>query len=384
MSAVGAAVPSLPRPTVMRVMFISMTRAALACDSGAAWHAGRANLGGDRQTGRMHEQVTRHRFGSVGTLTIVVSAVILVSGWIAMGINSDPAVRSAATIFVGVFVQATPFVVLGSVISGLIGGFVSAHALARALPQRRGVAVIAAGVSGAALPGCECSAVPVVGRLRDRGVPDAVALTFLLAAPAVNPVVVISTAIAFPQTPMMAVARLTASLAAAILVGWFWLWIGKPEWIRRPPASKLAAELPARLQDKANLAAATARHDLVDSAAYLAIGALAAAALHTLVPTEWIDHLAGNLMLAIIVMAALAVVMSLCSEADAFVAASLSALPLVPRLVFLVVGPAVDIKLMAMQGGSFGWPFVARFAPACFLVSVICGMITGVAFLGWR
>ena len=69
-------------------------------------------------------------------------------------------------------------------------------------------------------------------------------------------------------------------------------------------------------------------------------------------------------------MAVLAVVLALCSEADAFVAASLSALPLLPRLVFLVVGPTVDVKLIALQAGTFGRAFVARFAPATFVVAV--------------
>ena len=72
------------------------------------------------------------------------------------------------------------------------------------------------------------------------------------------------------------------------------------------------------------------------------------------------------------------------SEADAFVAASLSSLPLVPRLVFLVVGPAVDLKLMAMQTGSFGRRFVARFAPLCLVVAVGCGTAAGALLVGWR
>ena len=79
--------------------------------------------------------------------------------------------------------------------------------------------------------------------------------------------------------------------------------------------------------------------------------------------------LAGHLALGVITMALLAVVLALCSEADAFVASSLTMLPLVPRLVFLVVGPAVDVKLFAMQTGMFGRVFAARFAPATFVVT---------------
>jgi uncharacterized membrane protein YraQ (UPF0718 family) len=91
------------------------------------------------------------------------------------------------------------------------------------------------------------------------------------------------------------------------------------------------------------------------------------------------EHLAGHLVAGILVMALLAVVLALCSEADAFVAASLSMLPLLPRLVFLVVGPAVDVKLFAMQAGMFGRAFAVRFAPTTFVVATAVG--TGVGLL---
>jgi hypothetical protein len=81
-------------------------------------------------------------------------------------------------------------------------------------------------------------------------------------------------------------------------------------------------------------------------------------------------------------MAALAVTLAVCSEADAFVASSLTMVPLVPRLVFLVVGPAVDVKLLAMQSGMFGRTFAARFAPATLVVAVAAATLVGVPLLG--
>ena len=73
----------------------------------------------------------------------------------------------------------------------------------------------------------------------------------------------------------------------------------------------------------------------------------------------------------------LAVVLAICSEADAFVAASLREFSLTARLVFLVVGPAVDVKLIAMQSGMFGRRFAARFAPLTFAVAVACALLVG-------
>lgn len=104
--------------------------------------------------------------------------------------------------------------------------------------------------------------------------------------------------------------------------------------------------------------------------------------MRSVVPQWVFTHIAGNLAVGIIVMALLAVVLALCSEADAFVAASLTMVPLLPRLVFLVVGPAVDVKLIAMQAGVFGRAFAARFAPVTFVVAIICATAVGLVVLG--
>jgi uncharacterized protein len=112
-----------------------------------------------------------------------------------------PAPRSWSTVFLATLLQALPFLVLGVVVGAVIATLVPSVALARALPKRSLFAVPVAGVAGAALPGCECSAAPVANRLISRGVEPAVALMFLLAAPAINPIVLVATAVAFPTHP---------------------------------------------------------------------------------------------------------------------------------------------------------------------------------------
>lgn len=284
---------------------------------------------------------------------------------------------TAATVFVAIFVQALPFLALGVVISGLVATFVTPAVLARRLPRRTGPAVLVAGVSGAALPGCECGSVPIARRLYGDGSNGAAALTFMLAAPAINPVVLVSTAVAFPGAPEMVGARFTASLLTALAMGAAWARWGRGRWVSR--------RLPMAFSDsdsRRTRFSEAARHDFLQAASYLVVGALAAAALHVLVPPWMFEHLAGQLALGILTMAVLAVLLSLCSEADAFVAASLTMLPLLPRLVFLVVGPAVDLKLIAMQAGMFGRAFAVRFAPATFAVAVCCATAVGWVFLG--
>jgi len=292
----------------------------------------------------------------------------------------NAALSTAGTVFCGVFVQAVPFLVLGVVVSGLIAVFVSPERLARWLPRRPAVAVLAAGVGGAALPGCECGSVPVARRLfGDGGATGAAALTFMLAAPAINPVVLVATAVAFPGAPRMVLARMGASLLTAVIIGWAWSRWGRPEWItRRLPTPGV------RTESRWVVFAEAARHDFLQAASYLVLGAAAAAALHVVVPQWVFAHLAADPILGVLAMAALAVVLALCSEADAFVAASMTMVPLLPRLVFLVVGPAVDVKLFAMQAGMFGRAFAARFAPCTFVVAIASACAVGSFVLGGR
>ena len=89
----------------------------------------------------------------------------------------------------------------------------------------------------------------------------------------------------------------------------------------------------------------------------------------------------GHLLVGVVSMALLAFVLALCSEADAFVAASLTMVPLLPRLVFLVVGPAVDVKLVAMQAGLFGRAFALRFAPLTLIVTTTVATVVGAVLL---
>ena len=310
-------------------------------------------------------------------LVIGLAGFALWAGGLHTFVAGHPDVATGATVFCGVFIQAIPFLVLGVVVSGLIAAFAPAELLVRRLPRRTGPAILVAAVGGAALPGCECGSVPVARRMFRDGALGAAALTFMLAAPAVNPVVLVATAVAFPGQPTMVVARCTASLLTALIMGAGWSRWGRAEWItRRLPAvddgdtSKWVSFREA------------ARHDFLQAASYLVLGAGAAAVLHVVVPRWMFEHLAGHVVVGILVMASLAVVLALCSQADAFVASSLSMLPLLPRLVFLVVGPAVDAKLIAMYVGVFGRAFAARFAPAAFAVATLVATVVGAVLLG--
>ncbi|MFF8831256.1 permease [Streptomyces sp. NPDC015131] len=311
----------------------------------------------------------------------------------------SPAFRAWRTVFVAVTVQALPFLVFGTLVSAAISTFVPASLFRRVLPRRPVLAVPVAGAAGVVLPGCECASVPVAGSLMRRGVAPAAALAFLLSAPAVNPIVLVATAVAFPGSPEMVVARLVASLAVSMAMGWLWIGLGRPEWLRLPGTGGVpgagsgagsgpgSGSVPgsgsgsgerdaggrspsARFQD-------ALRHDFLHAGGFLVVGAMAAATFNVLVPQSVLDAVSGSPWLSVLALAALAVVLAVCSEADAFVAASLTGFSPTARLAFMVVGPMVDVKLVALQAGTFGRAFAVRFASATFVVAVLASVLVG-------
>ncbi|MBL7261744.1 permease [Actinoplanes sp. LDG1-01] len=320
------------------------------------------------------EKKPERKIGSLEILAGLLVLLVVFRGPLSE-LVSGPALQTWTTVFVSVLVQAAPFLAFGVALSAVIAVYVPRSFWAKALPSHPALAVPTASLAGVVLPGCECGSVPIAGSLIRRGVTPAAALAFLLAAPAINPIVLTATVIAFPGRPEMAVARGVASLVVAVLIGWLWLRLGKTEWIRLPHRP----ELDDLSQARAFWAAC--RHDVLHAGGFLVIGAAAAATINVVVPEAWLTGLAANEVLAILALAVLAVLLSICSEADAFVAASLSQFSLTSRLVFLVVGPMVDLKLISMQTGVFGRRFASRFAPATFVVAVLVATLFGAVLL---
>ncbi|KAB2346801.1 permease [Actinomadura rudentiformis] len=311
---------------------------------------------------------------AVWAFAAVAALLVLGRVWIAPDLDGR-SLDAWTTVFVAICVQALPFLVFGVALSAAITAFVPPSFWNRVLPRRPGAAVPVAGAMGAVLPGCECASVPVAGGLMARGVAPAAALTFLLAAPAINPIVIVATAVAFPGSPEMVVGRFVASLVVAVLAGWAWLLFGKGEWIKIP--SRPHVDGAGRWESFRQ----AMRHDIMHAGGFLVVGGIAAATINVVVPAEWVNGVAGIPWLSVLVLAVLAVLMSICSEADAFVAASLTQFSPTARLAFLVVGPMVDLKLIALQTGFFGRRFAIRFIPLTFVLAVGVSAITGEVLL---
>ncbi|WP_304450738.1 permease [Nocardiopsis sp. YSL2] len=313
---------------------------------------------------------TSRRTGTVWLFALFITAMALAHAWLSDSLTSE-AFLAWATIFTAISFQALPFLVFGVALSAALTAFVPASVYERFFPDRANRAVPVAGLSGAVLPGCECASVPIAGSLMRRGVAPGAALTFLLAAPAINPVVMIATAVAFAGQPEMVFGRFGASLLASVAIGWIWVRFGRADWLRLP-SSEHAPGTSTWVVFRDSMV-----HDMMHAGGYLVVGGLAAASLNVMVPREWLVTVAGMPIVSVLVLALLAILLSICSEADAFVAVSLTDFSPTAKLAFMVIGPMVDLKLIAMQAGMFGWRFALRFAPLCVVVGLLSTFLFG-------
>jgi hypothetical protein len=292
-------------------------------------------------------------------LVVVGALVLLAVAARAVDAGQAPWLRNLVIIFGSLLVEAMPFIALGALVSAAIEVFVPASAFARIALLPRALQLPAAAVSGMAFPVCECGSVPVARRLARKGLAPGAAVTFMLAAPIVNPVVIASTAVAYRGRDtlwVMVLGRLTLGLVVAMIVGWV-IGARRPQDLLRPLGDLEAHEV----EDDEQRWRRFFGHltgDLVFMARFLILGALLAAAIQTFVPQSIVDRVADLPILSLVAMMALAYLMSLCSESDAFVAASFVAFGPSAQLAFLVFGPMVDMKLSALYVGTYSRGFL--------------------------
>ncbi len=290
--------------------------------------------------------------------------------------------------FLGILLEGAPYLLLGTVISGLIDAFLPRGLLEKFLPRQRVPALMIAGLLGLVLPVCECAVVPIIRRLLAKGLPLSCGLTYMLAAPIVNPIVAVSTWSAFQgQDPWWMVgSRLGLGYLVAVSCGWI---------VGRLPVKKVLLENVVsplgfaergfqRLSDRLSHAATMAMHDFINTGKYFVVGVLIAALFNTQVlvqPSvqEAVINYGAMDAIAIPGMMLMALLLSLCSTTDAFIAASTQGVALSGKMAFLVFGPMMDLKLLVLYATIFQRGFVARLAIGLF---GLVGMITYI--WSWR
>ena len=267
--------------------------------------------------------------------------------------------QTFVTIFLGIFIEAVPFLLAGSVVSGLIEVYLKRETLFRLIPRQPVVAALMGASMGLLFPVCECGVVPVTRRLYQKGLPVSVGIAFLLAAPVINPIVILSTYAAFGWGPILW-GRIIFTFVIAFAIGLIFQ-LATPKEVF-PPATLQNYLAPAELEprpvgtvrERLPLALRTAGDDFLDMARYLVIGCLLAAAMQTFIPQSVLLAVGANPVTSVLVMLILAFVLSVCSTVDAFVAlAFVGTFTPASILVFLVFGPMVDIKSTTMFLGVF-------------------------------
>lgn len=285
-----------------------------------------------------------------------------------------------ATIFLGIFIEALPFLLLGVLASAAIQLFVSPTWLQRISPRSPVLsALIGASLGLFCLPVCECGTVPATRRLLAKGAPLPLSIAFLLAAPAVNPVVIVSTWIAFDGQPLIVFGRLGLTVLIATIVGVVLGAHPRPQEVLVPLARDDEHHHCHVGQGRFTIFLHHAGDEFFEMGRYLVAGAALAATFQTLVPREALLAVGQGPVISVLALMALAVILSICSTVDAFVAlAFASAFAPGALLAFLVFGPMIDIKSTLLFTTTFRRRTVLLLVILPLQLVLLCGVVLNV------
>jgi uncharacterized membrane protein YraQ (UPF0718 family) len=307
--------------------------------------------------------------------------------------NQDPFILFSGD-FLSILYEAMPFIVFGAVIAGFLEEMVPQTVIARFIPRSRFLAIGMSCLLGLVFPMCECGIVPVMRRLLRKGVPLSCCVAYMLAGPIINVVVISSTYAAFAKhdygywiTGLRVVLGFLVAFGTALIVDWQYRIHGNrlllpltmpggrlglpdaPGTIAEPGPKKSFWQRLGNITE-------TALHDFTDITLFLILGALIAATSSRMMDKDQMEELSkGYPVVAILIMMGLAIVLCLCSEADAFVAASYTKLHPAAKLSFLVLGPMLDFKLFMMYTRVFRfrliWTIIISVVIQVFLYSLL-------------
>lgn len=291
-----------------------------------------------------------------------------------------------ATRFLGIFIEAAPFLLLGSLTSGLIEAFVKPDDILRMMPRSRLGATLGGTFLGLVFPVCECGVVPVTRRLFRKGLPISMGVAFLLAAPFMNPIVFASTYIAFGFGDILlwrALLTILVAVIVALVIGSF----ADPREVLKSASTKVDGEhhhhhAPAGsgFSAKLQFAAQVAGDDFFEMGRFLILGSGLAALLQTLVPQDSLLALGSGPILSVVFMQVLAFLLSVCSTVDSFLAlAFVNTFSTGAIVGFLSFGPMVDIKSTMMFTGVFRRKIVLYLVLLPFVLHLVGGVLINVA-----
>ncbi|HFI0568359.1 TPA: permease, partial [Streptococcus suis] len=272
-----------------------------------------------------------------------------------------------------------PFVLIGSLISGFIEVFITPEKVLSVLPKNKILAILFGTFIGFIFPSCECGIVPIVHRLLEKKVSNYTAIPFLVTAPIINPIVLFATYTAFGNSVLFALYRALGAILVSVIVGIILGFYVKEPILKESQFSQHQDDFSNKTNwQKVGFGLIHAIDEFFDTGRYLVFGCLFASLVQVYIPTAVLTTIGHNPLSAILLMMLLAFLLSLCSEADAFIGASLlSSFGFAPVMAFLVIGPMVDVKNLLMMKHYFTGKFIIRFIAIISIIILGYGLILG-------
>ena len=284
-------------------------------------------------------------------------------------------VQSFSLIFTSIVLEALPFILLGSLVSAFVQMFLTEDMIKKIIPKNIVLSSLGAVFLGIFFPICECATVPITRGLLKKGVPLRIAITYMLAAPIVNPMVLLSTLYAFEDNTRMLILRASLGILIAIITGiLIEILQGKKSVLKEDESYSFGGcaccSNDYNQEGKLKTLLAHGTKEFFDVGKFFLIGATLAALFQTFIPRNVIGQLSSNGTLGIIIMMLLAFLLSLCSEADAFIGKSfMGAFSEQSILAFLLFGPMIDIKNTIMLLGGYKKSFIVKLI---FVITALC------------
>ncbi|HGD4686176.1 TPA: permease [Streptococcus agalactiae] len=284
------------------------------------------------------------------------------------------------SIFISIIIEALPFVLLGTILSGIIEVFITPDIVNKFLPKNKFLRVLFGTFVGFVFPSCECGIIPIINRFLEKKVPSYTAVPFLATAPIINPIVLFATYSAFGNSIRFLILRFVGATIVAIALGVMLAFLVDDNILKEDAKPTHFHDYSdKKWYQKIFLALAHAIDEFFDTGRYLVFGTLIASAMQIYLPTRVLTTIGHSPITAILVMMLLAFILSLCSEADAFIGASLlSTFGIAPVMAFLLIGPMIDIKNLMMMVNSFKTRFIVQFISVSSLIIIIYCLFVGV------
>ncbi len=284
-------------------------------------------------------------------------------------------IQDFVTLFLSIIVESLPYVTIGVLISVLIALFVPENFLLKMLPKNRYISHIILSLVGIVIPVCQCGNIPVARRLIFQGLSPSQAITFLLAAPLLNPITFFTTYQAFSLTPQLAFIRVLSGFFIANIIGIFLSYQKDQNNLLTKSFYMDVCNIHTTKRSFYN-SLEIFQSEFIYIAKLLCIGAAIAALIQTFIPKETLLAIGHNVMLSFFIMLLLGFIISICSTVDAFFALSyINGFTLGSILSFLIFGPLVDIKMIILMRSMYKNKVILSISLFIALVSVCIGLL---------